>query len=276
VIPAPTSVRGTISTSLFFKYVKSKLTPLQQNKLEMRLRKLRALQLEAKETGQQALLEIVETNLLTAAREQLLLVKGFKHAVRRLAVDKFRGAVENVLLRPFAEFPRPVPKAVKRKLKVVSDLKVFDHFEVLFTDYTQEPEIKSTAKKVREKDPILFGVMNSNPDILYLVADWVDEHCDLNFEKLVERYRPIDIATPKGGVYQPLIHGLPDLINPEELQNLTARVQNRLNLLSSTRPANWREKEAEAKAAEKESTPVATGRSIGRTLLRLWDNFWRG
>lgn len=106
-------------------------------------------------------------------------------------------------------FPRIVPDDVVDKWLPVREY--FDAAYVLFTDYTEKTEEKSTVaaamgkqstqaeveKKRKEKDPILFGAIKVDPDRntlkgncyekMYFIADWIDDYCDLTFDKLLER-----------------------------------------------------------------------------------------
>ena len=60
---------------------------------------------------------------------------------------------------------------------------------IVFTDYTGKTERKVQIER-RQKDPILFGVFlnretRSVIDRFYYLADWVDEYCELTFDKMV-------------------------------------------------------------------------------------------
>lgn len=106
-------------------------------------------------------------------------------------------------------FPRIVPDEVVDKWLPVREY--FDEAFVLFTDYTEKSEEKNTVaaamgkqstqaeveKKRKEKDPILFGAIKVDSERntlkgncyekMYFIADWVDDYCDLTFDKLLER-----------------------------------------------------------------------------------------
>lgn len=43
-----------------------------------------------------------------------------------------------------------------------------------------------TKKTEQKRDPILFGVIRGS-DKLYFIADWIDEYCDLTFEKITSQ-----------------------------------------------------------------------------------------
>lgn len=106
-------------------------------------------------------------------------------------------------------FPRIVPDEVVDKWLPVREY--FDEAFVLFTDYTEKSEEKNTVaaamgkqstqaeveKKRKEKDPILFGAIKVDSERntlkgncyekMYFIADWVDDYCDLTFDKLLKR-----------------------------------------------------------------------------------------
>ena len=63
---------------------------------------------------------------------------------------------------------------------------------MVFTDYTHETS-KAVEKERQRKDPILFGAFLEDKirgslgihERLYFLADWIDEYCDLTFDKLL-------------------------------------------------------------------------------------------
>lgn len=243
----------TIGAGLYFRYVKKKFTKIEQKELERRLIKLVNLRLQAITVDQQGLLESVEAMLLTAAREQALLVKGMDRYILKEHIDKFIKTsstikTKNIYMNQLDKFPRPIPTAVQKKIVAAKALQVFDEFQVLYTDYTATPVVKSVADKVREKDPIVFGTMLGAPDRLYYIADWIDEYCDLTLDKLVSVYKP------ENG--ESLVKELEALKTPESLKKLTARVQSRLTALDSVTRENWRQREKEAVIARAESLDV--------------------
>lgn len=223
-----------INAGLYFRYVKKKFTKIQKAELESRLKKLLHLQLQAEITDQKGLLEQVESMLLVAAREQVLFVKKLDRFIMKTHIDKFLSKTQNVFLTTLDKFPRPIPADVQKKIKSVRELQVFDEFKIVYTDYTSQPVAKASADKIREKDPIIFGVMTGAPDRLYYIADWVDEFCDLTLDKLVERCKPED--------NQELVKRLDEL----DIGELTRRVQNRLEALNQTTRENWRQQEKQA------------------------------
>lgn len=252
--PTKASIRGKISATLYFKYVKSKFSRSQRDRLEIRLGKLAKLQLECKETGQQALLEEVEAALVNVAREQVLLEKGFDRSLDRSSVNKFIDAAANVKQCTLESFPRPIPEPVRKLIARAKGLNVFEKYTIVYTDYTGEAAKKTTAVKVREKDPIIFGIMNCAPTRLYFIADWIDEHCDLTLDKLIEKNVVVDKTLP--------------VLSPREVKNVEARVNMRLALLNDTNISTWRANETTAREAEKPKKRSLLSRVIDLVFFR--------
>jgi hypothetical protein len=223
-----------IAAGLYFRYVKKKFNKIQQQELDARLKKLVNLRVQAQTIDQQGLLEAVEEMLLTAAREQALLIKKMDKFVLKEHIEKFRNKTKNIYMNSLDKFPRPIPSAVQKKILAAKGLQVFDDYQVLYTNYTVAPVAKSSSDKIREKDPIVFGIMSGAPDRLYYIADWVDEYCHLTLNKLVETFKP------EG---ENLVKELEDIKTPEALQALTKRVQNRMDKLNKTTRENWRDLE---------------------------------
>ena len=82
-------------------------------------------------------------------------------------------------------FTRVIPDSVVAKKIFTENFLVFDNYLVLHYD----PDNKSTSKTEKEiedsKDPILFGVIKGS-NKLYYIDSWVDEFCDLTWDKIVE------------------------------------------------------------------------------------------
>lgn len=111
--------------------------------------------------------------------------------------ENVRNFIENVSGRcikiiAIEDYPREIPDDVADKWLAIKDK--FDKGYIVFTDYTGEAE-KQVEKTRKEKDPILFGALKVDSsrksmagnmyEKLFCIADWVDEYCDLTFEKLV-------------------------------------------------------------------------------------------
>lgn len=250
----------SIGAGLFFRYVKRGMTELRQQKLEHRLKRLEALRVDCLFTDQQGLLEAVERELYVSAKEQVLLTAGFPTVLSKARVEKYRGSVSNLKFSPLTDFPRAIPEKPKALLERARRLEVFDAFVVLYMDFTKEPEAKTTARKIREKDPIIFGVMSAAHDNLYFVADWVDPYCDLTLKVLADRHGKAFPSEPTN----PLVRKVDDILKPEAMRELEARVRARADAVANTNMTNWREKErrealvtAAAAAKAREGNPPA-------------------
>ena len=151
-------------------------------------------------------------NALHVMKKDLeLYEKGIKQYVHIDDVTKYLKTIadHSVKLIEVENFPREIPDDVIEKWLAVKDN--FDQGFIVFTDYTEKTEAKDTVaeasgkkstqaaveEKRKEKDPILFGAVRVNEnnsslrgntyEKLYFVADWIDEYCDLTFDKLVEK-----------------------------------------------------------------------------------------
>lgn len=91
-------------------------------------------------------------------------------------------------------FPRIIPNEVVEKIEKMKSLGLFSEFYIVFTDYTDEEIISDKAKKQREinRDPIVFGTIDGYQDRYYFIADWVDEYCDITFDKMVNTLQSMD------------------------------------------------------------------------------------
>ena len=242
------TTRKRIGPKLYFRYVKSKLTKVQQSKLKSRLNKLQKLVKDADEVGQKALYEEFSKMLVVAVRESEAAACGFDVYVNKKDVDKYMYTVTEsddsslnpVNFRTLEEFPRPVPSKVQKTIKSVRSKGLFDQLWVLYLDYTKE-QIKSTKEKIREKDPILFGSFSYDPNRLYFIADWVDEHCDLTLSKFVDALKKEDSTYETSQIGD---------ISPEYLDRIKNEIKERDERMKNTNPSNFRDKMAQEDKAE--------------------------
>ncbi len=231
---------ANVSLKLFFSFVKSKFTKLERDKIMAAMRRYQAMQLEAKVLGQLGLYEQLTTALLLAVREQQCLACGFDTMILREDALRYVSKVDvKVKLEALESFPRPIPTEPAARLKLARERNLFDAYHILYHPATDEAPAKSTARKIREKDPILFGSFAHAEGRLYVVADWIDEHCDLTVDKLVsglktleKTYLPTKLRTP----------------TPIDVEALKKEVMDRADRLRTTTPSNWRAQEAAEKA----------------------------
>ena len=188
-----------IEPKVFFKFVKSKLSAIDQDTLVYNLEKLKKLVVVTEEIGQQALFEKFAEQLAVATREQEALAAGYSKRIERRHIERFIKGVKDRLIRweDFENFPRVIPANIMKQIKACQDTCIFDGFKVLFIDHTEEKEqkaVKTTKQKIKEKDPILFGYFSFQPEVFYYIVDWIDEICDLNFRDMLA-YLKVDDPT---------------------------------------------------------------------------------
>ncbi len=263
-VPQPkTPPIGHVSLKLFFSFVKSKFTKLERQAIQKAMRRYQALRLDARANGQFGLYEKLSAHLLLAAREQQVLACGFERMILRVDAEKYIGKVDcKVVLQPLESFPRVIPPKPAERLKLARSRGLFDDYVVLYHPATTE-SAKSTAQKIREKDPILFGVFNHSPEFLYVVADWVDEHCDLTVEKLEKDYALTTLHEPTEVDV--------DALKKELLEND--------GKLRAANVSTWRKLEADAKLAQVASAappaPAASPSEVAQVKPRPWYLWWK-
>jgi hypothetical protein len=92
-----------------------------------------------------------------------------------------------------SNFTRTIPDNVFKDKIALDEYKIFDNYVVFHYD----PEGKATQLTKEEvekmRDPILFGVIENSTN-LYYIGDWIDDYCDLTFDKLVETFSVDDLT----------------------------------------------------------------------------------
>jgi hypothetical protein len=251
------SRQGTrdLGPRLYFSYVKSKLTKLQVRDLKPRIERLAVLLEDVQATGQRALYEELMTLMALAIREQELSVAGYDQFVLKPDIERFRGHVvdRTVSFVPLADFGRPLPREVKAKLDHVKRLQLFDQFWVLANNPLKEAP-KTMARRIQEKDPILFGRWLYDEHRYFYIADWIDEHCDLTLDKFVSTLsqKSQQLYTP--GKLRPL--------TTRQLCDIKDEVFKRHEALAATRPNNFNS------LARQEEDRTSRG-------MKRWWKFWK-
>lgn len=140
-----------------------------------------------KDSGQEALHENMCMDLEIHRAETQLFSTGFTKLITEANVIEFAAkATRSIRLDWVKNFTRCIPKRIIEQKKRLDELHIFDNYVVMHYD----PNGTSTAlteeeKQKIEKDPILFGIIIGRQN-LYYIGDWIDEYCNLTFEKVVE------------------------------------------------------------------------------------------
>lgn len=142
-------------------------------------------------TGQkQALAKLIYT-LKVINRERTLVSLGYNQYVYKDAIDWYidnhQDELHPVKIIELREYTRTIPEDIVKKVEETKN--IFDEFFVVFTDYTGKEDRRVEATK-RNRDPILFGVFLDTKsrvciERFYYIGDWVDEYCDLTFDKFL-------------------------------------------------------------------------------------------
>jgi len=255
--------KGTeLHPRLYFKYLKSNLTQLEDKVLRQSLDRLAILLKQIDGLDQHALFEHLSKLVAIVVRQQELLACGLGTFLIKEVIEKFRTKVSGrpVDLKKLEEFPRIIPKDIATQIKTIKEKNLFDEYWVLYYDSTpkKKEEIKSTKERIREKDPILFGKFSYQPDIFYYILDWTDEYCDLTLENMVQDIRNFD----------------PDIISIDCVPPITGKlaeqikldVMKRHNLLRGSSFSTW-----------KSTAELAANEERARGKKSFWKKlaFWR-
>lgn len=143
-----------------------------------------------KTLGQERALEKLCFVASTLSNQEKLIELGINQFVYRDAIEEYIDHVAKNVAKiiELKNYIREVPDEILEVYEKTKD--IFDEFFVLFTDYTGKEE-RRVEKERREKDPILFGTFKNSNTILdrfYFLGDWVDEYCDLTFDKMIDQY----------------------------------------------------------------------------------------
>jgi len=235
--------KKVIHPQLYFKFVKSEMTKLEQKEMTERLFKLQTLVKQAEDLGQKALYEDFARKIAITVREQEINVCGIEYIVSKGSVDKYKDKVKDVDIKfsKLEEYSRPIPTNVKKRLDKFKKLMMFDNYMVLYLDYKEKIDIdnkkkavaepKTNKQKIKEKDPILFGTLDYEPDKLYFIADWIDEYCDLTLDKFVQTIKKNDPEYELDGI---------DELDEEYIQRMVKESRERFVRLKETDPGTYK------------------------------------
>lgn len=139
-----------------------------------------------KNTGQEALYETMCADLEVHRSESQLYATGHRKLVTEQNIIEFaKKAPRELQLDWVKNYTRSIPKKVVDVKVKLDELEIFDNYLVLhYNPDGKGTELTEKEKKAKE-DPILFGVILGSHK-LYFIGDWIDEYCDLTFDKMIE------------------------------------------------------------------------------------------
>lgn len=137
-------------------------------------------------TGQVAAARKLMFHLETVKKERELIKMGINSFVYKDDIDNFIDNIERNVVKiiELSRYEREIPDEIANVVQQTKD--IFDEFYVVFTDYTGKAEKQAE----KERDPILFGTFQNREKMIlverfYFLGDWVDNYCDLTFDKML-------------------------------------------------------------------------------------------
>lgn len=196
---AGTAVRITkksgLDPNLVFRFIKkNKMSVLGQMRYKSRINKLEQLALKYLEDGQEALADKFLGKIAAEVKLAEITGAGVKLCIKKDVIYKKKykirgGHISDTL---FEDYTNVIPDHILNKKKKIDACNVFDGY-VIYHYYNEELEAKketdepiSAKEKADMKDPILFGKCKEHPSLLFFIADWEDDYCDLTFSDLVD------------------------------------------------------------------------------------------
>ena len=178
------SSKPEITVQEFFSALKNGEEELSV--VDGRARGYEAALARARKSGQQALVERLETGIEAVRAETQLHALNLTRTLTEQTLFEFvKRSPKGLRLDWVKNFTRVVPDDVLETKVKCDDRGIFDNYVVLHYD----PEAKSWAETEAEiearKDPILFGMIEGRRT-LYFVGDWIDEFCDLTLDQIAD------------------------------------------------------------------------------------------
>jgi len=187
--PGESVQKNNISAHLCFKYIKSKMNIIETSKFKARMERLEKMVNEFTEIGQVAMAEQSLKLFMQFTKESAMYACGYRYWITREHAEKFRYSLkgtQSLKITPLENFGRVIPKKAIEKLKFCNTKKLFDSYVIFHLDAKGAVVETEKQKKERERDPILFGMIDECPDRYYFIVDWIDELDDLKFSDILE------------------------------------------------------------------------------------------
>lgn len=186
--------KDNLDPQLYFDYIKEKKEHMTDEFLKSLHGVVMKQLSKAMITGQNLQVRRLAYSLGVLEREHKLIELGLDTYVLRENIEEYIDTVADkaVKIIDLEFFPREIPDEIVERVQELKDLKIFDNYYVVYTDYTGEGQ-KAVEEERRRRDPILFGTFEQKIDNLwdiadrfYFIGDWEDEYCDLTLTKMVQ------------------------------------------------------------------------------------------
>lgn len=196
----------------YFEIIKSKQIKITENDLTDTLAIFADEYNTAKMINQTKLVNRLRFYIESTLKQVSLIDTPYTKYVESSLISDYIGAVNpknSVKIVELERYCRIIPKKNAEMIHAAIKLNIFDDILVLYTDLTNQRNETKEEKAVieRNRDPIAFGVFRnkglevSNPKF-YVITDWVDEWCDLTFEKLISECVKYNIEENHGVLKQ--------------------------------------------------------------------------
>ena len=251
---------ASVTAEFYFEKVKEGMTKVQQRELKNRVADLTAT-LQMASRDQIVLREETQRLLAVALLQQKAATLGYDTVVDEDIINRFRSKVE--MKRPdmmeLGNFPRVLPKKVRDALAKVKKANLFDKFSVLTWNPRQE-QVEAVKDLIIKKDPILFAQFSFDPFYWYYITSWIDETCDLTFDKMIENLRELDPDFEPARVMP---------LTEKDADRLIEAAQGRAALLKGTSSKRYRTDALEASLEHEDFTMGGTIRLLKAVIKQL-------
>lgn len=171
--------KGRQSPIKYFKNVKTAISELVS--IEEKIEYVDKLADSLRQSGQTKMLNIAVYQKTILGYEKILKDNGYNQFITEENLVSFTLKCKKGLrMDVIKNFNRIIPESVIKNKENVENLKVFDNYVILHYD----PDMKNVSL-IEKKDPILFGLIK-NSNRLYFIDDWIDEKCDLTYNKIIQ------------------------------------------------------------------------------------------
>jgi hypothetical protein len=170
--------KGRQSPIKYFNNIKSSIEEL--NNIDEKIQYLEKVSQALRVSGQKQMLEVSLSQKKVLEYEKILKESNFKKFITEDNLVAFTLKCKKGLKMEYInEFNRIIPESVIKNRDKAEELKVFDNYVILHYDPS------ANVNLVEKKDPILFGLIK-NSNKLYFIDDWIDEKCDLTYDKIIK------------------------------------------------------------------------------------------
>lgn len=163
----------------FFQELKHNIVSLES--VNEKIEYLDSILEKLNKSGQTKVIEGIVWKKKILSYENIILNSDFKRYITEENLVKFILKTKKGLRLDYINcFDRIIPDSVIENKDKAEELKVFDNYVILHCD----TNVKN-IQLVEKKDPILFGLIQGS-DKFYFIDDWIDEKCDLTYDKIVK------------------------------------------------------------------------------------------